>query len=161
MNPEIKNLSEKKLIGKNVIMSLSENKTFELWQSFMKRRKEIKNNISADLFSIQVFDSSFNFEKFNPQSNFTKWAAVEVTDFNSLPQNMESFTLKSGLYAVFIHKGTASDGEKTFRYIFETWIPNSQYIIDNRPHFEILGENYSPNDINSEEEVWIPIKRRE
>jgi AraC family transcriptional regulator len=74
---------------------------------------------------------------------------------------MESFTLTGGLYAVFIHKGAASTGPKTFRYIFETRLPNSKYSIDNRPHFEILGEKYKNEDPDSEEEVWIPIKPKE
>ena len=34
----------------------------------------------------------------------------------------------------------------------------SKYSIDNRPHFEIIGEKYKNNDPNSEEEIWIPIK---
>ncbi len=66
----------------------------------------------------------------------------------------------SGLYAVFIHKGDASTAPKTFEYIFGTWLPNSEYLLDNRPHFEILGEKYKNEDPNSEEEVWIPIKPR-
>jgi AraC family transcriptional regulator len=71
---------------------------------------------------------------------------------------MESFLLTGGLYAVFIHKGSASAGPKTFQYIFGTWIPNSIYDVDNRPHFEILGNKYKNEDPDSEEEVWIPIK---
>jgi AraC family transcriptional regulator len=74
---------------------------------------------------------------------------------------MESFTLKGGLYAVFLHKGAASTGQKTFQYIFEMWLPNSGYLLDNRPHFEILGAKYKNEDPNSEEEVWIPIKQKE
>jgi len=71
---------------------------------------------------------------------------------------MESYTLTGGLYAVFIHKGAASTGPKTFKYIFGTWLPNSDFILDNRPHFEILGKKYIHEDPDSEEEVWIPVK---
>ncbi|MFM9945765.1 MAG: GyrI-like domain-containing protein, partial [Bacteroidia bacterium] len=42
--------------------------------------------------------------------------------------------------------------------IYGTWIPNSEYNLDNRPHFEILGEKYKNNHPDSEEEIWIPIK---
>jgi AraC family transcriptional regulator len=69
--------------------------------------------------------------------------------------------LKDGLYAVFLHKGAASTGGKTFKYIFETWLPNSCYLLDNRPHFEILGAKYKNDDPGSEEEVWIPIKQKD
>jgi hypothetical protein len=41
MIPVIKALSEKRLIGKHIKMTLADNKTFELWKRFMPRRKEI------------------------------------------------------------------------------------------------------------------------
>ncbi len=55
MTPRIENLTEKKLIGKRLSMSLANNRTGELWQSFMPKRKEISNNISNDLISMQVY----------------------------------------------------------------------------------------------------------
>ena len=70
---------------------------------------------------------------------------------------MESFLLKKGLYAVFNYKGLSSDNS-IFQYIFSKWIPESNYLLDDRPHFEILGVKYKNNDPNSEEEIWIPIK---
>ena len=71
---------------------------------------------------------------------------------------METFTLIGGLYVVFLYQGIASAGAKTFQYILGTWLPNSEYTLDNRPHFEILGEKYKNEDPSSEEEIWIPIK---
>jgi AraC family transcriptional regulator len=55
MKPEIKTLTEKKLIGKRIIMSFTKNKTYELWRNFMPRRKEIQNNIGTELYSIEVY----------------------------------------------------------------------------------------------------------
>ena len=159
MDPRIEKLTEKKLIGKRMKMSLSNNKTRELWQNFMPRRKEIQNNIGTDLYSLQVYDL-FYFNNFNPNTEFEKWAAIEVTDFEAMPDEMETITLKGGLYAVFLHKGAAGKGPKTFQYILETWLPDSDYSLDNRPHFEILGEKYKNNDPSSKEEVWIPIRLR-
>jgi AraC family transcriptional regulator len=37
-------------------------------------------------------------------------------------------------------------------------LPNSAYELDDREHFELLGEKYKNNDPNSEEEIWIPIR---
>lgn len=160
MVPEIKFLSEKKLAGIKLEMSFSEDRTFQLWQKFMPRRKEIFNHVTSDLISMQVFPESFDFVNFNPATRFEKWAAVEIIDFQNIPDEMETFTLPSGLYAVFFHRGAASEGERTFRYIFGTWLPASGYLLDNRPHFEILGSKYKNNDPESEEEVWIPIRAK-
>ena len=158
MEPRIEILEEKKLIGKRVTLSFSNNRTFELWKSFMPERKKIRNNLTSDLYSLQVYGESFNFKEFSLVEEFEKWAAVEVKDLDSIPDKMESIILTGGLYAVFVHKGPASAGVKTFQYIFETWLPGSGYDVDNRPHFEILGDKYKNEDPDSEEEVWIPIK---
>ena len=160
MEPKIEKLSEKKLVGKRMIMSFSKNKTYELWRNFMPRRKEIKNNISTELYSIELYTELF-FNNFNPDAEFEKLAAIEVADFLTIPDEMETITLPDGLYAVFIHKGPASAGQKTYQYIFETWLPNSDFLLDNRPHFAIMGEKYKNEDPNSEEEIWIPIKRKQ
>ena len=123
----------------------------------MPGRKEIKNNLTSELFSMQVYDKSFDFSNFNQDVIFEKWAAIEVADFDTIPDEMESYSLVGGLYAVFIHKGASSKGPKTFQYIFGTWLPGSEYMLDNRPHFELLGEKFKNDNPDSEEEIWIPI----
>ena len=160
MQPTIVHLKEKILIGSICKMNFTENKTGELWQSFMPRLKEIKNKISADLFSVQLYNDDYNFNQFNPSGYFTKWAATEVSCIDDVPANMDTLLIPQGLYAVFLHKGSNADNS-TFQYIFQTWLPNStQYLLDNRPHFEILGEKYKNDNSSSEEEIWIPIKSR-
>ena len=136
-------------------MSLANNKTFQLWQSFMPRRQEIKNNINNELFSIRVYNKILDVGDVTKE--FEKWAAVEVVNFDNVPVGMETFELHEGLYAVFLYKGSSAD-HKIYQYIYGTWLPGSNYYLDNRPHFEIMGEKYKNNDPDSEEEIWIPIK---
>jgi AraC family transcriptional regulator len=159
MMPGIKTINEKKLIGKRIKMSFSNNKTFELWRSFMPRKKEIKNQAGSDLYSVEVYGPLY-FESFNPEREFEKWAAIQVTDFNSFPPDMETITLPGGLYGVFLYKGPASQGSKFYQYIFGTWLPNSEYLLDSRPHFALMGEKYKNEEPDSEEEIWIPIKSK-
>ena len=88
---------------------------------------------------------------------FEKWAAVEVAAFDDVPEGLETFTLGGGRYAVFDYKGASTDS-RIFVYIFTEWLPASGYALDDRPHFEILGDRYRNADPESEEEIWIPIK---
>lgn len=127
----------------------------------MPERKMIKNTVGSVLFSMQVYDKSLDFKDFNPKTEFTKYAMIEVSEFENVPEDMETRILNGGLYAVFIHKGTAKEFSKTASYIFGQWLPNSKYKLDQREHFELLEAAYNPNDENSEEEVWIPIKEYE
>jgi AraC family transcriptional regulator len=156
LQPRIEILQEKKLIGKHLTMSFADNKTGELWRSFMPQRKAITNAIGTDLYSMQLYPLDF-FKQFNPHAAFEKWAAVEVSDFDTIADGMEAFTLIGGLYAVFLHKGSSHD-TSTFQYIFSTWLPNSEYLLDDRPHFELLGVKYKNADPDSEEEFWVPIR---
>ena len=138
-------------------MSCAQNLTFELWSSFMPRRKEIANTVGTDLCSLQIYPEGFHAD-FNPMAEFEKWAAVEVADLSAIPEGMEVLELPAGLYAVFIYKGTPENAGSFFNYIFSQWLPASGYVLDNRPHFELLGEKYSHGDPASEEEVWVPVK---
>ena len=156
MKVSIQTIPSKQLIGLNITMSIVDNKTYELWNKFRTSQHLIKNPIGLDLYSIQVYNSPF--EHFKPTSIFTKWACIEVQGIDNVPELFSNFTIKGGSYAVFIHKGLASDFKKTFDYIFKEWLPESNYLLDEtRAHFEVLGNKYKNNNPNSEEDVWIPI----
>lgn len=158
MEVRIACLAEKRLVGQHLRMSLADNRTVELWQAFMPRRKEIQNVASSDLFSMQVYSKRFDLKDFSLDTPFEKWAAVEVSGFDDIPDGMASFVLSGGLYAVFLYKGDSRAFHDAFQFIFSDWIPNSPYEVDDRPHFEWLGLKYKNNDPDSEEEIWIPIR---
>ena len=158
MNPIIQTLPTKKFIGKKLEMSYINNRTGELWRSFMPHRKKITNEVSSELYSMQIYNGIFEFQQFNLNEVFTKFAGVEVIDFEHIPEGMTTHILIGGLYATFIHKGSSHDFQKTFQHIFGVWLPNSEYMIDDREHFELLGEKYKNESPDSEEEIWIPIR---
>ena len=160
IDPTIQHLTEIKLVGSKVQMSYMNNRTREIWQSFMPRRKEIIHVISSDLYSVELYPSITYFEQFNPNSTFEKWAAVQVSEFESIPKSMEILTIPSGQYAVFPFKGTVKEAAAMYQYILNTWIPQSSFMLDHRPHFAVMGEKYKNNDPDSEEEFWVPIKSR-
>ncbi|VXC01216.1 Transcription activator effector binding protein [Flavobacterium sp. 9R] len=156
LKPTLVTLPETKLVGKKRSMSLIDNQTQALWQDFMPKRKGITNRVDNDFYSVQNYSTDY-FENFNPAKSFVKWAAVAVDTFENIPNDMESFILPTGLYAVFEHKGIDT---AIFQQIFTEWLPNSTYILDHRPHFELLGEKYKNGDPNSEEQIWIPIRQQ-
>ena len=42
----------------------------------MPRRKEINNNLTTKLFSIQIYPQSYDFSFSNLKAEFEKWAAI-------------------------------------------------------------------------------------
>lgn len=161
MEPRIEILSPKKLVGQRIRMTIASDRTFELFRGFMPRRHEIKNGTGTELFCLQVYDKDPGFNNFTIHTPFEKWAAREVEDYEDIPAGMEAHDLPGGLYAVFNYKGTPDAFPETWNYIFHTWLPGSKYLLDDREHFEILGEKYKLNDPESEEEVWIPVRNNE
>lgn len=161
MFDRIEIIEDKILCGLSMQMSVADDKTKALWSSFMPQRAMIHNKKNTDFYSLQVYHKAFDYNNFNPNETFHKWAAVEVRDIKSIPNQLQFFTLYGGLYAVFIHRGTPQVFHKTLQFIFENWLPSSDYQIDNRPHFELLSENYRPDDPSATEEVWIPICQKQ
>lgn len=155
-SPEIVLFPETHLVGMSSTMSFAQNTTAILWQQFMPRRKEIAT-LNTNLFSVQCYNEGF-FDSFNPITAFTKWAAVTVQPNAVIPKGMELFTLPEGECAVFQYKGNPANGDEVFRYILTEWLPQSGYALDNRPHFEILGDKYKNGSNDSEEAIYIPVK---
>lgn len=158
MNPKIINSPERKFVGMSLEMTYANNTTGQLWGSFMPRRHEIKNRIHEGYFSLQGTDPAFTMYDRSIDRTFTKWALVEVSNFDIVPEGMEAFVLPAGKYAIFLHKGKSVPAfiEK-MKSILSQWLPASGYQIDNRPDFEILEEN-ARNNPDAEEEIWVPIK---
>ena len=159
MQPRFETIDTKLIAGQRLTMSFIQNKTGALWQSFMPRRAEIKNPVDASFYSLEVYPYGF-FDDFKPINEFEKWAGVEVKDDTEQPGGIELLTIPAGQYAVFTHRGPASAGPKTYQYIFGVWLPKSDYIIDDRPHFALMDGKYKHEEPDSEEDIYIPVKPR-
>ena len=140
-------------------MSYANNRTGQLWGQFMPRRREIKNTIGTDLISLQGTNKALKMNEIEFDTEFEKWAAVEVSAVENIPPGMEALSLEAGQYAVFTHKGCSIESIlKTMQYILGEWLPNSGFALDNRPDFEVLGEKYAKDSPDSEEEIWVPVR---
>ncbi len=59
-----------------------------------------------------------------------------------------------------MYNSGSSIDKSIYQYIFGIWLPNSVYLLDDRPHFEVLGTKYKNAKTDSEEEIWIPIRTK-
>jgi AraC family transcriptional regulator len=157
--PQIILLSETHLAGMHQRMSLLENSTEVLWQGFMPMYKKYEIWDNTKLYAVEEYDATY-FKKFEPQNTFTKWAAAPIKGNKTLPEGLFALTLPRGLYAVFTYKGLAADAAPMYMYIFTRWLPSSEYSLDDRPHFALMGEKYKNNSPESEEEIWVPVRVR-
>jgi AraC family transcriptional regulator len=161
MQPRIEAIESKKLIGFCQKMSLAEDATAALWRRLMPRRFEIAHRATTSYISMRIYPKAGMSlpEMFAPTTEFEKWAAVEVVDWDDVPDGMQRHSLCGGVYAVCVHRGPASEFASTMRYIFGTWLPASEYELDNREHFEVIPEGWSLARQDASEEIWVPIRR--
>ena len=158
MLPEIRELPGKLLAGVCRRTSFVNDGTSELWREFRSREGEIEGRVGDESYSVKVYDSAYSFSEFDAAAEFVKWAAAEVI---RRIDGLNTLEIPVGKYAVFAHRGPASDAPKTFGYIFGEWLPNSDHELDLRPHFEVLPKGYNPFDPNATEEIWIPLRTKE
>ncbi|KAB3525921.1 hypothetical protein F8153_14405 [Alkaliphilus serpentinus] len=63
-----------------------------------------------------------------------------------------------GKYAVFKINGSVETAQNTWRYIYGTWLPNSNYEREEGPDFEVTDVCKSVYPGNMSMEIYIPIK---
>ena len=160
MNPRIQTLPVTILVGKKSITSFANNNIFELWQGFSPRKKEINHVVNNDSYAIEIYPTTTFFQSFDPTLQFERWAAIAVSKIEEIPEGMESLTVPEGLYAVFPYKGKPSEAKGAFKYMYVEWLPNSEYEMDSRPYFALMGDKYKGEHPESEEEFWVPIKKK-
>jgi len=89
---------------------------------------------------------------------------VLVGEFAPIHPSLSRFNIPPQRYAVFAHRGAASEIRKTVDAIFSQWLPKSgkqhHYEGSGAPDFfEVYGENFDPATGLGDIEVWVPIKK--
>ncbi|MFB0947149.1 MAG: GyrI-like domain-containing protein [Spirosomataceae bacterium] len=97
------------------------------------------NIVNELIYFMQVYDTD---QTPTPTTEYGQWVAVEVESGSEISERMEKYELKGGLYAVFIHIGLPSDFPETMNYTHKNWLPDSEYEVNFREHFETLGAKY-------------------
>ena len=138
-------------------MTINRNSTTELWRDFMSRRGEIPPVRPDLLWSVQFYPPGY-FRRFDPDTEFERWAAQEIEGPESLPAGIDLLVVPPGLYAVFSFCGSIAAASEVFGHIYSNWLPSSPFDIDDRPHFELLGPKFDRDSDTSEEEIWIPVR---
>jgi AraC family transcriptional regulator len=149
--PEIIEIPEKIIVGRNLTLGIDDYNVFPLWKQF--RNEQSSNSLmGVDLYAIQQY------AEWPPKSAITHWAGMEKKDGVEYPEEWLIHRLSGGIYARFIHRGTQAEFPKTMAMIFTEWLPSSPYHYDSsREQFQIMSAHYVMNDPESEEFVFIPI----
>lgn len=157
LTPEIVRLEAFEIYGKSMDLSLTENRIAELWKEFSLSLMD--QGISAEVkFDVNLYPEDY-FHSFIPTKSFTKWAGIKREKGHKLPMDWTCLSIPAGNYACFHYQGKPNN-PAIFQYIFQSWLPSSEYIMDQRPHVMILGPNYHPHRDDSCEDIYLPIRKK-
>jgi len=138
-------------------MSLVQNRSAELWRSFRPLAQHVEGRVGDDFFSVQIYDNPDYFSAYNPEREFTRWAAIEFGEGAEVASGLQPLILPEGEYAVFDYQGLPSEFGTFAREIYSRILPQAGKKPDDRPHYEIIGPAYRPDDPSAEETICIPV----
>ncbi len=154
--PEIIKLEEIKLIGISVFVKDNDKGIIitELWAKFLNQYNEIKNRIIPEKFYQVQFWSN------NQELNglfFFIGVEVDSCQYDSL--SFVSKIIPKAKYLRFIHKGFSNKVGYTYKYIYNQFLPDTDYKLTLPYNFEYYGKRYKgPYNENSESEIYIPVE---
>ncbi|MBD3362826.1 helix-turn-helix domain-containing protein [Candidatus Dojkabacteria bacterium] len=164
MKPKIITKDEFKIVGikcKTTLKDNEENKTIpKMWQEFIPRMKEIENRTDHYVsYGVCLNNEEIDVEDFESDTEYEYMCAVEVENFDDIPEDMLTRTIPKQKYAVFTHRGSLSNLSKTYDYIYGTWASKSEYQLAGGDDFELYDDRFTPQfPQKSEMDIYVPIK---
>lgn len=84
---------------------------------------------------------------------------VGIEKDSPIPIQLTAKTIPSQTYLRFYHKGLSNLVGHTYRYIYEEWLPQTDYLLPHYYNFEYYGaEHLGPYNPNSISEIYIPVE---
>ncbi|HSB94672.1 MAG TPA: hypothetical protein VLC28_16225, partial [Flavitalea sp.] len=77
-------------VGMSLEMSTANDRSAELWRSFMPNRRNIEHAIGENLYSLQEFSRLPDFSIAVSEEFYTNWALKEVIKNSNVPLGMKS-----------------------------------------------------------------------
>ena len=90
--------------------------------------------------------------------NFDYLCGVEVSDFSTLPAELNRLRIAAQRYAVFTHREHISTIRRTMNTIWNQWLPASGHVPADAPLFERYDEKFDPVSGMGGLEIWLPLK---
>ena len=94
---------------------------------------------------------------FDSEGRFAYIIGAEVTSTDNTPDDMVCRTIPAATYAVFTARGKMPDSiQDVTKYIYQKWLPNSQFQRANLADFELYDERFC-DEKNAAVDIYVPI----
>ncbi len=93
-----------------------------------------------------------------PEGEFVYLAAVKVEKPGNVPDNMVAYQMPAQKYLVFSHRGSLVGLKESYRYIYETYLPQKGYRRSEGPDMEYYTADFNAFNENSILYLYVPIE---
>ncbi len=155
MEPIIKTIESVQVVGMEYHGQNKNDEIAAMWNVFNDKCAVIPHRFNRG----EGYGVCFSDADFGTTGMFRYVAGIPVQKIDAVPDGMVSCTVPAGLYAIFTHTGTLATLQKTYDYIYGTWLPSSEYQLDAaRPDFEYYDERFTTGtDPASKFDIFIPL----
>lgn len=154
--PELVELPQKILVGISFFISDDSaiNDLSKEWSRLMNEAHTIQNKTVPECYyQVQYWS---DYQEIGGLYFFIGTEVTALTDVNPL---FVVKTIPQGRYLKFIHKGLANKVGYTYKYIYNQFLPDTDYKLTKPFNYEYYGEKCTgPYDENSESEIYIPVE---
>ncbi|ERJ11343.1 AraC family transcriptional regulator [Haloplasma contractile] len=147
MEPIIKTLRSKKLIGMIYYGKNEEDEIATMWGRHIEKIEQLDHLVNKDV----TYGFCFHTEDYKDAGNFHYLISKEVEDLTNIPMDLVGKTIPEREYAIFTHDDDPSLLGDTYQFIFGEWLQKQDFEVDE--YFNM--ERYSPEGI----EILIPLKK--
>lgn len=157
LEPEIVNVNETKVAGIRGDVTLKGNSLPHLWEQFHRIRAAIPHTVPKrrDFCICETGQTAFTEDG---DAIYSEMIGTEIDCFEDMPDSIVKKTVIPGRYAVFTHVGSLLNLEKTYDYIWGTWMLSTKEELDNREDFELYTEQiYGAENQDNKIKIYIPI----
>jgi predicted transcriptional regulator YdeE/DNA-binding transcriptional MerR regulator len=160
MEPKIISKPAFKAVGLSYVGKNQADEIPKLWDNFNPRYNEINASDNSCCYGL-CFSTPIdvaNLETLEP-GVFEYVAALEVANDKEVPDGMVYREIPAYKYVVFTHHGKLDKLGETYKYIYETWLPQSEY--KNHPDkfdMEVYTDEFMLGSDDSKFYIYVAIE---
>ena len=123
------------------------------WNAFINNRDVIQHRLMPEKY--------YQVQYWLPNRDYNSiffFIALEVERFGEIPMQFSAKTLPAQKYLRFYHKGLSNKVGLTYQYIYNTYLPETEYKLPHLFNFEYYPPDHrGPYDEESVSEIYIPV----
>lgn len=120
------------------------------WQRFVNEMPRIPQQKSTDTYGV-VYNT-------DDAGNMDYLSGVEVREFSQVPREFSSLRIPARKYAVFFHPEHIATIKSSWNYIWNEWLPRSQFQLADAPVLEHYDARFDPQTGAGGVELWVPLQ---